>query len=175
MAARGKPKNSPKTKSPRPARAILGQKRGNGAPLPASSAPSLSAPIAASTPAVHAVTEYRLRLDGIRFRGHHGVSDSERALPQDFLVSLEAHLPLGVLPSGDAIADVFNYDRLATLVVEEGTRQKCRLLETLAQRVIARILADTPATRVSVAVTKSRPPTRSSVDSVTVELRATRG
>ena len=175
MAARGKPKNSPKTKSPRPARAISGQKRGNGAPLPAPSAPSPVAPLPASTPTVHAVTEYRLRLDGIRFRGHHGVSDSERALPQDFLVSLEAHLPLGVLPSGDAIADVFNYDRLATLVVEEGTRQKCRLLETLAQRVIARVLADTPATRVSVAVTKSRPPTRSSVDSVTVELRATRG
>jgi dihydroneopterin aldolase len=79
------------------------------------------------------------------------------------------------LPSGDHIADVYNYDRLATLVVEEGTRQECRLLETLAQRVIARVLEDTPATRVSVAVTKSRPPTRSSVDSVTVELRATRG
>lgn len=122
----------------------------------------------------HAISDYVLRLDGIRFRGHHGVSDSERALPQDFLVSLEVHLPLGVLPSGNHIADVYNYNRLATLVVEEGTRQKCLLLETLAQRVIARVLADTPATRVSVAVTKSRPPTRSSVDSVTVELRATR-
>lgn len=122
----------------------------------------------------HAVVEYVIRLDGIRFRGHHGVSDSERALPQDFLVSLEASLPVGVLPSGDHLADVFNYDRLATLVVEEGTRQACRLLETLAQRVIARVLADTPATRVTVSVTKSRPPTQSSVDSVSVELRAAR-
>ncbi len=125
-------------------------------------------------PLEHAMAEYVIRLDGIRFRGHHGVSDSERALPQDFLVSLEASLPLEVLPSGDHIADVFNYDRLATLVVEEGTRQACRLLETLAQRVITRVLEDTPATRVTVAVTKSRPPTRSSVDSVTVELRAAR-
>lgn len=162
MAVRGKPKTSLKPRAPKV----------TSADSRASS--SVDAP-QASAPSIHAVTEYRLRLDGIRFRGHHGVSDSERALPQDFLVSLEAHLPLGVLPSGDAIADVFNYDRLATLVVEEGTRQKCRLLETLAQRVIARVLSDTPATRVSVAVTKSRPPTRSSVDSVTVELRATRG
>ncbi len=151
------------------------------AKVPASTRTPAKAPASArgralaDSPAVHAVTEYRIRLDGIRFRGHHGVSTSERALPQDFLVSLEALLPLGVLPSGDAIADVFNYDRLATLVVEEGTRQQCRLLETLAQRVITRVLADTPATKVSVAVTKSRPPTRSSVDSVTVELRATRG
>jgi dihydroneopterin aldolase len=140
----------------------------------ANKAPVANASLPTRSPS-HAVNEYRIRLDGIRFRGHHGVSDSERALPQDFLVSLEAHLPLAVLPSGDHIADVYNYDRLATLVVEEGTRQECRLLETLAQRVIARVLEDTPATRVSVAVTKSRPPTRSSVDSVTVELRATRG
>lgn len=122
----------------------------------------------------HLVAEYVLRLDGIRFRGHHGVSDSERALPQDFLVSLEVYLPLEVLPTGDHISDVYNYDRLATLVVKEGTEHRCLLLETLAQRVIARVLKDTPATRVSVAVTKSRPPTRSSVDSVTVELRARR-
>lgn len=136
---------------------------------------ALPRPAPAPSPDVgHAVAEYVLRLDGIRFRGHHGVSDSERALPQDFLVSLEVYLPLEVLPTGDHIADVYNYDRLATLVVEEGTEHRCLLLETLAQRVIARVLKDTPATRVSVAVTKSRPPTRSSVDSVTVELRARR-
>lgn len=135
---------------------------------------ALSRPAQAPLDVGHAVAEYVLRLDGVRFRGHHGVSDSERALPQDFLVSLEVYLPLEVLPTGDHIADVYNYDRLATLVVEEGTEHRCLLLETLAQRVIARVLKDTPATRVSVAVTKSRPPTRSSVDSVTVELRARR-
>ena len=32
------------------------------------------------------VREYKIRLDGIRFRGKHGVSDSERDLPQDFLL-----------------------------------------------------------------------------------------
>ncbi|HRG98484.1 MAG TPA: dihydroneopterin aldolase [Polyangiaceae bacterium] len=142
-------------------------------PAPSRTPASASAPTRALDVG-HAVAEYVLRLDGIRFRGHHGVSDSERALPQDFLVSLEVYLPLEVLPTGDHIADVYNYDRLATLVVEEGTEHRCLLLETLAQRVIARVLKDTPATRVSVAVTKSRPPTRSSVDSVTVELRARR-
>jgi len=144
-------------------------------PRPAPGPRAVVRPADASSPGVgHAVAEYVLRLDGVRFRGHHGVSDSERALPQDFLVSLEVVLPLDVLPTGDHIADVYNYDRLATLVVQEGTEHRCLLLETLAQRVIARVLRDTPATRVTVAVTKSRPPTRSSVDSVTVELRARR-
>jgi 7,8-dihydroneopterin aldolase/epimerase/oxygenase len=119
-------------------------------------------------------TDYKIRLENIRFRGRHGVSDSERNLPQDFLVTLQIALPTAALPEGDHLQDVFNYDRLATLVVEEGTNHTCRLLETLAERVIARILADTPATWVSVAVTKSRPPTACSVDAVTVELVATR-
>jgi dihydroneopterin aldolase len=114
--------------------------------------------------------EYRIRLDGIRFLGHHGVSDSERDLPQDFLVTVDVSLPATVLPGGDHFRDVFDYDRLATMVVEEGTKKSCRLLETLARRVIERVLEDTPATRVAVSVTKSRPPTNSSVDAVSVEL-----
>jgi 7,8-dihydroneopterin aldolase/epimerase/oxygenase len=121
-----------------------------------------------------AVDQYKIRLEGIRFRGRHGVSDSERALPQDFLVTVEVLLPVSALPQGDHIRDVFDYDRLATLVVDVGTAETCRLLETLARRVIQRVLADTPASRVSVSVTKSRPPTHASVDNVTVELCGTR-
>jgi dihydroneopterin aldolase len=114
--------------------------------------------------------EYRIRLEGIRFRAHHGVSDSERDLPQDFLVTVEVWLPTSVLPEGDHMREVFDYDRLASLVVDEGTSKNYKLLEILASRVIARVLVDTPATRVRVAITKSRPPTRASVDSVSVEL-----
>jgi dihydroneopterin aldolase len=120
------------------------------------------------------VREYRIRLEGIRFRGTHGVSDSERDLPQDFLVNLELWLPSSVLPETDQLKHVFDYDRVATLVVEEGTRQAHKLLEILARRLLERLLADTPATRASVAITKSRPPTHASVDAVSVELVATR-
>ena len=98
------------------------------------------------------------------------MSDSERDLPQDFLVTLRVELPIGTLPDSDSYRDVFDYDRLATLVVEEGTGQTCKLLETLAQRVIARVLRDTPALRVAVEVTKLQPPTHASVDRVSVEL-----
>ena len=120
------------------------------------------------------VREYRIRLEGIRFRGTHGVSDSERDLPQDFLVSLELWLPASVLPSTDQLKHVFDYDRVASLVVEEGTKQAYKLLEILAQRLLERLLTDTPATRASVSITKSHPPTRASVDAVSVELVATR-
>src|SRR6185295_14594557 len=116
------------------------------------------------------VETYRIRLDGIRFRARHGASRAERDLPQDFVVHLEVTLPVSALPRTDSRARVFDYDQLATLVVDEGTRSSYKLLETLAERLIARVLADTPATAVSVQVKKFGPPTIASVDAVAIEL-----
>jgi dihydroneopterin aldolase len=118
--------------------------------------------------------DYTVRMEGIRFRGKHGVSKSERSLPQDFRVTVEVSLPYRCLPRTDEVKDVFDYDRISNLVVDEGTRQQCKLLETLAQRLIGRILQDTPATRVVVSVTKSHPPTSASVDCVVVTLSSHR-
>ena len=116
------------------------------------------------------VETYRIRLEGIRFRARHGASRAERDLPQDFVVDLEVILPVTALPRSDSRARVFDYDQLATLVVDEGTRVSYKLLETLAERLIDRILGDTPAVSVQVRVKKFGPPTLASVDAVSVEL-----
>lgn len=117
---------------------------------------------------------YRIRLEGIRFRAKHGASRAERDLPQDFVVNLEAELPVALLPRTDTRARVYDYDELASLVVDEGTRVSYKLLETLGQRLIARILSDTPATSVTVQIKKFGPPTSVSVDAVSVELSGRR-
>src|SRR4051812_15811440 len=98
------------------------------------------------------VETYRIRLEGIRFRAKHGASRAERDLPQDFVVNLDVALPVSALPRSDSRARVFDYDQLASLVVDEGTRVSYKLLETLAERLIARVLADTPAIMVQVLV-----------------------
>ncbi|MEP7119983.1 MAG: dihydroneopterin aldolase [Byssovorax sp.] len=116
------------------------------------------------------VETYRIRLEGIRFRARHGASRAERDLPQDFVVDLEVSLPVAALPRSDSRARVFDYDKLATLVVDEGTRVSYKLLETLAERLIDRVLTDTPAVSVQVRVKKFGPPTSASVDAVAVEL-----
>ena len=116
------------------------------------------------------VDAYRIRLEGIRFRARHGVSRAERGLPQDFVVHLDVTLPVALLPRADTRARVFDYDKLASLVVDEGTSVSYKLLETLAERVIERVLADTPALAVTVQVKKFGPPTSASVDAVSVEL-----
>lgn len=116
------------------------------------------------------VETYRIRLEGIRFRARHGASRAERDLPQDFVVNLEVALPVSALPRSDSRARVFDYDQLASLVVDEGTRVSYKLLETLAERLISRVLADTPAIMVQVLVKKFGPPTSASVDAVAIEL-----
>ena len=68
-------------------------------------------------PSIHA---YRIRLEGVRFRARHGVSRAERDLPQDFVVNLDVALPVSALPRTDSRARVFDYDKLANLVVVQG-------------------------------------------------------
>ena len=120
------------------------------------------------------VETYRIRLEGIRFRARHGASRAERDLPQDFVVNLDVALPVSALPRSDSRARVFDYDQLASLVVDEGTRVSYKLLETLAERLISRVLADTPAIMVQVLVKKFGPPTSASVDAVAIELTGRR-
>lgn len=116
------------------------------------------------------VETYRIRMEGIRFRARHGASRAERDLPQDFVVHLDVDLPVSLLPRSDSRARVFDYDQLASLVVDEGTRVSYKLLETLAERLIERVLGETPAIAVTVRVKKFGPPTSASVDAVAVEL-----
>jgi dihydroneopterin aldolase len=121
-----------------------------------------------------AVRDYRIRLDGVRFRSKHGASMSERRLPQDFVANVELSLPPSALPRTDDRRDVVDYDRIASAIVDEGTSRSCRLLETLARRIVERIFADSPATSVRIAITKVRPPTSSSVEAASIELLVSR-
>jgi len=120
------------------------------------------------------VQDYRIRLDGVRFRSRHGASMSERRLPQDFVATVELSFPPAALPSSDERREVVDYDRIASAIVEEGTSRSCRLRETLAKRIVERIFAEFPATSVRIAVTKARPPTSSSVEAAAVELLISR-
>lgn len=120
------------------------------------------------------ISEYRISLKGIRFRARHGASDAERYLLQDFVVDLEVTLPVARLPESDERSQVYDYDALASLVVEEGTRSSYRLLETLAKRLLDQVLERTPALSVKVRARKFGPPTTASVDTVAIELSGSR-
>lgn len=121
------------------------------------------------------VSTYKIRLQNIRFRARHGALRAERDLPRDFVVDVTVELPVSVLPRADTLSRVFDYEKIATIVVDEGTTKTYKLLETLAQRLIERMLDETPAESVTIEVRKFAPPTSASVDMFAVELSARRG
>src|SRR5215472_473664 len=73
------------------------------------------------------VRDYRIRLDGVRFRSRHGASMSERRLPQDFVATVELAFAPAALPASDDRREVVDYDRIASAIVEAGTSRSCRL------------------------------------------------
>ena len=121
------------------------------------------------------VATYKIRLQNIRFRARHGALRAERDLPRDFVVDVTVELPVSALPRTDSLSRVFDYEKIATIVVDEGTTKTYKLLETLAQRLIERMLEETPADSVTIEVRKFAPPTSASVDMFSVELSARRG
>lgn len=120
------------------------------------------------------VRDYTLRLQGVRFRANIGASAAERSIPQDLVVDVDLELPVSSLPKRDTKREVVDYDAVVRLVVEVGLAESYRLLEVYAQRLLERLLAETPALRVRVAATKLRVPSTYSTDKAIVELSGTR-
>ena len=100
----------------------------------------------------------RIRLSGLRARGHHGVLPEERAAGQDFLVDVTLELPLGAAASGDDLARTVHYGDLAEEVVAAVERDPVDLIETVAERVAGVVLAHPAVDRVEVTVHKPDAP-----------------
>jgi dihydroneopterin aldolase len=120
------------------------------------------------------ISEYALRLQGIRFKAHVGASREERATLQEVIVDVDLLLPVSSMPRRDHRRDVVDYDRIVTRVVETGSAEQYRLLEVVARCIVERLLEETPALRVRAVVKKLRAPTRHPVDCAAVELVAVR-
>lgn len=120
------------------------------------------------------VSEYTLKLQGIRFLAHVGASREERKAPQEIIVDVDLCLPLSSLPKRDHRREVVDYDRIVTRVVETGLAEPYRLLEVVASRIVSRLFEETPALRLCVRVKKLKAPTKHPVDAAAVELTAAR-
>lgn len=99
----------------------------------------------------------RVILRGLRLRGRHGVSATERETEQDFLVDIECPTDVASAAATDDLVDTLDYSRLSAIaaaVIEGPSRH---LLETLADEIARRILDETEVRSVRVLVEKVRP------------------
>ena len=116
----------------------------------------------------------RIVLEGMVFRGTHGVYPEEQATPQPFEVDVE--LALNLQPAGlsDDLDRTVDYGRVfdACRQIVESTR--FNLVEALAEALAHEILSEFPADEVTVRVRKPEVRLGGEVRRVGVEIRRRR-
>jgi dihydroneopterin aldolase len=100
----------------------------------------------------------RIVLTNMRFEGRHGVLEEERAVAQPFEVDVELHLDLRPSGQSDDLAKTVDYRAVFAICggVIEGP--SCQLIETLAERIAASVLADAATPAVAEVVVRVRKP-----------------
>ncbi len=117
----------------------------------------------------------RIRIRDLRFFGRHGVLPEENRLGQPFLVSLSLEADLEPAGRSDDLTRSIDYRKLVRLAGEVVEGPPVRLLETLAERIAARVLNTFPIVRsVTVEVGKPNPPLPLPSSGAFVEIRRSR-
>jgi len=99
-----------------------------------------------------------------------GVTPEERALKQRLFVDLEFLIDAKKAARTDSIEDTIDYGRVAQVVAEVCASQPFHLIETIAERIAARVLSDFPTTGTKVLLRKISPIAEPAVDYVSIEI-----
>lgn len=90
------------------------------------------------------LSEDRLRIEGLAFRCVIGVTERERRMKQDILVTVEVGLDLSRVGLSDSIQDTVDYREISRRVIAAGEASSFQLIETLAAHLGRTILQDFP-------------------------------
>lgn len=109
-----------------------------------------------------------IEIRGIRGFGRHGVFDHERAEGQEFTVDVRLELDTRAAAASDRLADTVNYGTVAEQVHAAIENDPVDLLETLAQRIADRCLADRRVSGAAVTIHKPSAPITVPFDDVSL-------
>ncbi len=101
----------------------------------------------------------RIELRGLHVAGVVGVLPHEQAQPQPLELDIDVVADLAAAGASDDLADTVDYGRLCGIAESVVTRSSHALLEALAERLAAALLAaDERIDEVVISVRKLRPP-----------------
>jgi len=111
-----------------------------------------------------------IKVENIRVFANHGCLKEETAIGSDYRIDLEVKADLSTSSKSDELNDTVDYVFLNKVVREEMSTPS-KLLETVAQRILTRILnEDRLVQKASVSVSKINPPIGGDVEMVTIKL-----
>jgi len=115
-----------------------------------------------------------IKLENIRVFSYHGCLKEETKIGSDYLVDLEVKGDLQQSAKTDLLSDTVDYVFLNKIVREEMLKPS-HLLETVAKRILIRILnEDHSVKKATVWVSKLNPPIGGDVEKVTIKMTESR-
>lgn len=105
-----------------------------------------------------------VELKNMRFFAHHGVSEQEAKVGNDFLVTVRFEADLSVACQTDFVGDTVSYAEVHALVAEE-MKTPSKLIEHVASRILQKLKEVFPKVgHAQVTVAKIHPPLPGQMD-----------
>ena len=115
-----------------------------------------------------------IKIKNIRVYAYHGCLDEEGKIGSEYRVDLSVKADLLKSAKSDKLSDTVDYVHLNRIVKEEMAIRS-KLLETVADKIIKRILKEIPLVKkVTASVSKINPPIGGNVAMVTIKMEKTR-
>ena len=116
----------------------------------------------------------KITLKNIRVFAYHGCLVEESKIGSNYRVDLSIKADLSFSAQSDKLVDTVDYVSLNAIVANEMAI-RAELLETIADRIISRILIEMQSvSKVTVAVSKLNPPIGGDVEAVTIKMKRKR-
>jgi len=116
------------------------------------------------------MSDDRILMRGLAFYGYHGVMPEENRLGQRFIVDIDMHVPLGEAGRADDLTRTVDYGAVLAEVREIVEGPPFKLIEGVAERIAATILARYAVDAVRVRVRKPDVPLAATLEYVGVEI-----
>ena len=115
-----------------------------------------------------------IKLRNIRLYAYHGCLDEEGKIGSEYRVDLCINADLSKSAKTDKLSDTVDYVHLNRIVKEE-MNIRTKLLETVADKILTRIIAEIPLVKkATIEVSKVNPPIGGNVAMVTIKMQKKR-
>ena len=113
---------------------------------------------------------------GLEVSACHGVNDFEKVEPQPFIFDADIYCDFSACAKTDDISDTVNYSKACKLIKSAAEGNTFNLIEKLAYECAYAVMAELPATRITLTVYKPNAPMKLKFGSVgvTVDIRRER-